>query len=56
MPKRITKQKSSKLKHQANTNIPQVITSSDEELDLGTSLIIDQIEAEWDYKHSCVRW
>ncbi|MDF5731376.1 MAG: hypothetical protein PUP92_26080 [Rhizonema sp. PD38] len=55
MPKRITKHKSSKLKHQTTTSIPPVSTSSDEELDLGTSIIINQIEAEWDYKHSCVR-
>ncbi|MBD2772566.1 hypothetical protein [Iningainema tapete] len=56
MPKRVTKQKSSKLKHQTTTSIPPVTTSSEEKPDLGTLIIINQIETEWDYKHSCGRW
>ncbi|MBR8839193.1 MAG: hypothetical protein DSM106950_35635 [Stigonema ocellatum SAG 48.90 = DSM 106950] len=56
MPKRVTKQKLSALEHQITTSIPPVTTSSELKPDIGTLIIINQIEAEWDYKHSCGRW
>ncbi|GAX45270.1 hypothetical protein NIES4075_62910 [Tolypothrix sp. NIES-4075] len=56
MPKRVTKQKLSALEHQTTINILPIPTSSEEKLDSETMVIINQIEAEWDYKHSCVRW
>ncbi|MBD2603835.1 MAG: hypothetical protein KME31_12510 [Tolypothrix carrinoi HA7290-LM1] len=56
MPKRVTKPKLSTFEHQTTINILPIPMSSEEKLDSETMVIINQIEAEWDYKHSCGRW